>query len=535
MASGADVIAQYLHAAGCRHAFGLPGGEVLGLIEALDRAGVSFVLAKHETAAGFMAEGVWHARREPGVLVATLGPGVTNAINAVANALQDRVPLIFLTGRVDLEDEASFTHQVIDHQTLLRPIVKASFLATTGSIASMMARAVGLALDGQPGPVHVDVPVGVAGATERQDAIVLAPRRAPAVPAAGPELDAARASLRQAGRALVVAGVDALNQGAGAAVAAFCRRFELPLLTSYKAKGIMPEDEPLALGGFGLSPKADALVLPLVREADVVVLAGYDPIEMRIGWRQPFAREAIVLGFAAGPPDHGMHRLNHLFIGDIAAGLGALAEGTSAAGSWPAGRIDMARRAQRLAFAPESDWGPGVVFDTLQQLAPPGAVVTADSGAHRILLSQMWRADAPGELLQSSGFCTMGCALPIAMGVRLAAEKPVFAVIGDAGLAMVMGELATLRDLGLPVIVVVLCDQRLALIDLKQRAMNHAPVGVGFGAIDFAALAAALGGHGAWAGDRASFEREIRCGLARQSTFTLIACPIGADAYRDRI
>jgi acetolactate synthase-1/2/3 large subunit len=536
MTSGADVMARYLHAAGCRHAFGMPGGEVLSLIDALDRAGVSFVLTKHETAAGFMAEGIWHARRVPGVLVATLGPGVTNAINAVANALQDRVPLIFVTGRIDLEDEATFTHQVIDHQALLRPIVKASFRATTGSIAVMMARALALACDGQPGPVHIDVPVSVAAASEPLNGVTLAPRRAPAAPAPGAELEAARSHLRGARRALVVAGVDAVNQDAGAAVADFCRRFALPLLTTYKAKGIMPEDEPLAIGGFGLSPKADAVVLPLVLEADVVVLAGYDPIEMRIGWRHPFASHTRVLGFAAAAPEHGMHRLDHLFVGDIAAGLAALAGGVEETGRWPSGRIETVQQALRQAFQPESGWGPGVVFDTLQAMAPPGRVLTADSGAHRILLSQMWRAKRPGELLQSSGFCTMGCALPIAMGVGLARPgPPVIAVMGDAGLAMVMGELTTLRDLKLPVIIVILVDQRLALIDLKQRAMNHGQVGVAFGPTDFPALAMALGGHGDWADDRVSFERALESALARHTTFSLIACRIDADAYRGRI
>jgi acetolactate synthase-1/2/3 large subunit len=129
MTTGADIIAQKLHGAGCRHAFGIPGGEVLALMQALDEAGLKFVLVKHENAGGFMAEGGWHADGAPGVLLATLGPGAANAINVVANAWQDRVPLIFLTGCVDQGEAESYTHQVFDHQQLLRPIVKASFSA----------------------------------------------------------------------------------------------------------------------------------------------------------------------------------------------------------------------------------------------------------------------------------------------------------------------------------------------------------------------------------------------------------------------
>ncbi|MDN3721646.1 thiamine pyrophosphate-binding protein [Roseibium salinum] len=162
MTTGADIIAGKLHAAGCRHAFGIPGGEVLALMQALDQAGMTFVLVKHENAGGFMAEGGWHADGAPGVLLATLGPGAANAVNVVANAWQDRVPLIFLTGCVDQAEAESYTHQVFDHQQLLRPIVKASLSARLGALDVMMDKALAIALDGQPGPVHIDVPIKVA-------------------------------------------------------------------------------------------------------------------------------------------------------------------------------------------------------------------------------------------------------------------------------------------------------------------------------------------------------------------------------------
>ncbi|MEL7304058.1 MAG: thiamine pyrophosphate-binding protein, partial [Pseudomonadota bacterium] len=122
----ADVLAQRLYEAGCRYAFGIPGGEVLTIVDALERAGIRFVLSKHENSAGFMAEGVWQRTGAPAVLVATLGPGVANAVNVVANAEQDRVPLIFLTGCVDEDEAATYTHQVFDHQQLLRPITRDS-------------------------------------------------------------------------------------------------------------------------------------------------------------------------------------------------------------------------------------------------------------------------------------------------------------------------------------------------------------------------------------------------------------------------
>ncbi|MEM8662729.1 MAG: thiamine pyrophosphate-binding protein, partial [Pseudomonadota bacterium] len=123
----ADIIAKKLAALGCRHAYGIPGGEVLTIMDALDQAGIAFRLVKHENFGGFLAEGTWHATGAPGILVATIGPGVANAVNVIANAYQDRVPLIFLTGCLDGADADTYTHQVFDHQALLSGIVKGTF------------------------------------------------------------------------------------------------------------------------------------------------------------------------------------------------------------------------------------------------------------------------------------------------------------------------------------------------------------------------------------------------------------------------
>ncbi|MEO1688955.1 MAG: thiamine pyrophosphate-binding protein, partial [Pseudomonadota bacterium] len=246
--TGADAIAQALHAAGVRHAFGIPGGEVVALIDALERAGIRFHLARHENAAGFMAEAAWHATGAPAVLVATVGPGIANAVNVVANAQQDRVPLIALSGRVPEAEALTYSHQVFDHQAVLRPLVKASFEARAGACGAMIDKAVALALDPRPGPVHVDLPIPVASAPETARVPARAPA-APLAPAPGPALDRARARLAAAERPVIVAGLDFLAEPeAVEPLRAFARARGIPVLTAYKAKGLMPEDDPLSLG-----------------------------------------------------------------------------------------------------------------------------------------------------------------------------------------------------------------------------------------------------------------------------------------------
>ncbi|MCA3187625.1 MAG: thiamine pyrophosphate-binding protein [Cupriavidus sp.] len=542
MSNGADIIARRLAAQGCRIAFGMPGGEVLALVEALEKAGIRFQLVKHENAGGFMAEGYWHAQSEaepgqpiaPGILVATLGPGAANAANVVANAHQDRVPLIVLTGRVDHHEAESYTHQVFDHQAFFRPITKASLLASRGAVARVIDRAVNIAIEGQPGPVHVDVPIGVAEGAEPATAFS---RPAPARNiATGDGFEAARAVFAKSVRPMIIAGVDAVNQQAAEAIRSFAERFAAPVLATYKAKGILPESHPLALGGAGLSPKADKLLLPFLAEADCIVLAGYDPIEMRINWRDPFPGDIPVIELSAVSPQHQMHRADHLLLGDVAGNLAALAENLPPKPGMPAARVAAIKASLGAAFAPERDWGPSVVFDTLRRLAPAGTVATADSGAHRILMSQMWRCEEPRGLLQSSGLCTMACSLPLAIGYQLARpDRHVIAVMGDAGLEMGIGELATLRDLRLPVLVVVLQDERLALIDLKQRASGRPQSAVSFGATDFAAIAKAYGGEGVQVSTREELEAAAAAAFARRDRFSLIAAKIAPDAYDGRL
>jgi acetolactate synthase I/II/III large subunit len=530
--TGADIIGVALAKAGATHAFGIPGGEVLALMQGLDAAGLRFVLVKHENGGGFMAEGLWHMTGALPVLVATLGPGVANAVNVVANAMQDRVPLIFLTGCVDTVEAETYTHQVFDHQAMLRPVVKGSFCLAPGAVGAGMAKAIALATSGQPGPVHVDVPIGVAEGLAGETAVTQPWTAPPGLPPRD-LLDKALAALSRAERPLAIAGVDAVNEAAGPAIAAFCREHRVPLMTTYKGKGLMPEADPLCLGGAGLSPKADRTLLPLVAEADTILLLGYDPIEMRIGWRNPFGSGQTVIEIAPCHRGHGMHRADLPMVGNLMQTLDELRH--DAPPRWPDRQPDAARRALKAAFTSPTAWGPHAVFSTLRQVMPPETVVTADSGAHRILVSQMWDCPAPRQMLQSSGLCTMACAVPLAAGAKIGRPKaPVLAFVGDAGLEMGAGELATLSAEGLPIVICVLVDHSLTLIEMKQRASQRPNLGVDFGGsakgTDFAALARALGGHGVDVSDSAALKDEALAALARDR-FTLIAAHIPRRSY----
>ena len=529
-ARAADHLARRLYEAGCRRAFGMPGGEVLTIVDALEKAGIRFVLCKHENNAGFMAEGAHHRDGAPAILVATVGPGVANGVNVVANAQQDRVPMIVLSGCVDDDEAQTYTHQVFDHAQVFRSITKGTFRLSAASADIIADKAVNIALEGRAGPVHIDVPISVA-----DQEVTITPRRRAAmartVPV-GPYLAQAREWLAGAQRPVMIAGLDVLAEDASGAVRTFCEAFNVPLVTTYKAKGILPEDHALSLGGAGLSPKNDRVLLPFVQSSDLILCAGYDPIEMRPGWREVWDPAAVnVIDITAEANTHYMHQATLSFVAGTGETLAALGDGLAGRETWAGGEIAAVKAALAEAFPSDTEWGPAGVIDECRRALPRNALATADSGAHRILLSQMWEVYEPRGLIQSSALCTMGCAVPMAIGLALAEpERTVISFSGDAGMLMVTGELSTAAELGVNPIFLVFVDASLALIELKQRGRQMKNAGVDFGQHDFAAIGRAFGGNGVTVTNR----KELRTALEEAQAsdrFTVIAAVIQQHAY----
>lgn len=533
----ADVLARRLYEAGCRHAFGMPGGEVLTLVDALVKAGISFHLAKHENAAGFMGEGVHHSDGAPVILVATLGPGALNGVNVVANAHQDRVPMLVLTGCVDAAEEQSYTHQVLDHRAVFSPITKATFRLDAEAADLIADKAVALATQPRNGPVHIDVPISTAdaAATERGS------RRAPAA-LTQPEsetLAQALSWLAEAQRPLAIIGLDALQEAAAPEIKTFLEHHQIPFVTTYKAKGILPETHPLCLGAAGLSPLADKYLLPLLQKSDLILALGYDPIEMRPGWRNVWdpARQRMI-DITPEPNSHYMHQASLALVASLKPTLTALMPVSQTADQpkkWPCHSPAQVQADLAMAFPADADWGPAGVIAECRATLPANTLATADSGAHRILLSQMWSCSEPRQLIQSSGLCTMGCAVPMAIGRKLAEpDRPVVSFSGDAGFLMVAGDLATAAELDVAPIFVVFADASLALIELKQRGRQMANAGVDMGRHDFAAIGRAFGGYGITVRNRSELNQALQQALA-SDRFTVISAEIEPGGYDGRI
>ena len=221
---------------------------------------------------------------------------------------------------------ARYTHQVIDHAQLLRPLVKASFEIECESAGPTVSRALALALTHPMGPVHLDLSPAVAAMIDAHPK-VLGPTTllAPAIGAADPAILTLAQHLSKVDRPLILAGFEAARADAGPHVLRLAEAVGAPVLTTYKGKGLIPETHPLSLGGAGLSPLADTIMLDLIRRADLILMIGYDPIEMRLGWLDPVADPDRIIEITTAAPDHAMHHAAIRLVADTADATAALA------------------------------------------------------------------------------------------------------------------------------------------------------------------------------------------------------------------
>lgn len=533
--SVADTLASTLYNYGVQLAFGIPGNDVLELIRACEESGIRFVLAKSESDALFMADAVYQLSGSPAAVILALGPGVANSIAGVAGALMERSALVVLGGEMASGQAGIYSHQVFDHVALMRPVVKHADNLNPARAAQQLARALDIASTYPAGPVFLNCPADFSRAPARQAA-----QRPPAQPAPTGLTEAAATAgtsrLATAHRPLALIGRGALHDAIPAPLRAFLERWRIPFLTTYKAKGVVPEQHPLSLGGVGLSPVVDNLALELVRQADLLIPIGFDPIELRDAWLDAWSPEQPCLSLDWQIASHRIFPTGTQLCGNLPVLLEQLA-GT-AASDWPPALLADYRSAVAQivrARQPERLISPAGLFHAVNQRMQDDWWLTVDVGAHRILANHVLQCRRPGQLLQSNGLGCMGYALPAAIGAQLTEPHAnVVALVGDGCMLMTLGELALAAELDLPLIVIVLNDASLALIELKQAKMQLAPRAVRFRSPQFDQLAAGFGASGCRVQTLAEFNGAFDQALT-QRKLTLIDALIDHSEYREQM
>ena len=533
----ADRMAATLAAYGVGFAFGIPGNDVLEVIRACEERGIRYVLAKSEPAAAFMADAVWQLTGRPAVLIAALGPGLANAISGIAGALMERSAMLVLSGEAATRQAGIYTHQVFDHVALARPVTKYAANLNPERAAQQLAKALDIATSYPAGPVMLNVAANHAQAESKEKS-----KPGPARVLASALDPAAAALLRRriaaASRPLALIGRGALAAGVTPPLKALIQAWRMPYLTTYKAKGILPEEHDLALGSVGLSPIVDAEAIKLIATGDLLLLVGFDPIELRDAWLDAWPEEKPVISLDWGPLEHRVYPVGEEALGDLPTLLRQLAPETAPGTGWPAEPLaDYKARVAHIVRprSPARGMSPAALFQCVSRQARPDWIMTVDVGAHRILANHVILCRSPGQLLQSNGLGCMGYALPAAIGAALAApDRPVVALIGDGSFLMSLGELALAVELGLNLVVVVLNDAALSLIKLKQEKMQLAARGVDFRSPDFARIASGFGAKGVRAEAIEDFDRALAGALAAGGT-AVIDAMIDPSEYSEQM
>ena len=514
MLTGGEIMVKCLEAEGVDILFGYPGAAICPFYDALYDSPIRHVLVRSEQNAAHMASGYARASGRPGVCVATSGPGATNLITGIATAYMDSIPLIAITGQVNLEQLGRDVFQEADITGACESFTKHSYLVTSvKELPRVFKEAFHIASTGRPGPVLIDVPEDV------QESLVESfsyPERAE-IPgyrpkASGHPLQIKRAleAIAQARRPVICCGGGVVLSGAREEMTAFATKSGIPIVSPMMGIGVMPMDSPVYLGMIGRYGRSYAN--RAIGEADLIVLCGARVGDRAIALPNQVAAQAKIIHIDIDPAEIGKNmRVDVPIVGDVKQVLSALAEKVEPVSCQP--WVDRVLRYKR-EFTPrgedrEDAVEPRSFIRALSKMMEEDAILTADPGQ-----GQIWAAinftQKEGRFLTSGGLGTMGYALPAALGAKLAKpRRQVLAVCGDGAFQMSLCELATVAASHAPLKVVVFDNRRLGMVREYQNS-RYARRHIGThmdGNPDFVALCQAYGIPAALAKNNREAER----------------------------
>ena len=477
--NGARWLAQALVAEGVDTLFGYPGGTIMPFYDALHGTpALKHVLVRHEQGAAFAANGYARASGRVGVCVATSGPGASNLVTGIADAMLDSVPMVVLTGQVPTTLMGTDAFQELDVFAMTLPMVKHSFIARrVDELPMMVAEAFRLARSGRPGPVLIDLPKDV----QMADATHLpahAPLPVDAVEAPkDASLHEALALISQAQRPVLYGGGGIALGDALQDFRTFVDATQIPTVLTLKGLGALPTKHPLNLGMLGMHGSRAANLA--VQESDLLIVVGARFDDRATGKLAEFAPHARVVHMDLDACEIGKLRSADAGVrGDLRTTLAKLTLPCAAhlhgrnGAARKAWRAQCQQRAQQHAArydAPGKSVYAPALLKRLSELAPD-AVVACDVGQHQMWVAQHWRMDHPRKHLTSGALGAMGFGIPAAMGAQEADRgKQVICVSGDGSILMNIQELATLRRYDLPVKIVLLDNQALGMVRQWQE------------------------------------------------------------------
>jgi len=521
-----DLFVRCLENEGVEYIFGIPGEENLDVMDSMIGSSIKFITTRHEQGAAFMADVYGRLTGKAGVCLATLGPGATNLVTGFADANMDRAPIIGIAGQGATTRMHKESHQVLDLVNLFAPISKYSVQIREPEIVGEIVRKAFKAAEAEkPGGSFIDFPENIAAMEVEGKSPLKVQSAKPPVPPLDKIAQAAEI-ISNARYPLVMAGNGVVRARADAALVAFAEKLNLPVATTFMAKGSIPFSHQLSLGTVGL--QAHDYVACGFDRADVVICIGYDMIEYHPHlWNQNKAHKIIHIDLSPAEVDE-HYILECGVIGDISAALDGIAD---TATPQTESRAQNLRETivDELTSHENDDSFPMVpqriVLD-LRKALEADDIVVSDVGAHKMWMARMYQAERPNTCIISNGFASMGIGLPGAIAAKLAfPERTALTVTGDAGFLMNSQEIETALRIGVAIVILVWNDSKYGLIKWHQDRRFGRDTQIEFNNPDLVKYAESFGAKGYRVGSADDLLPILKQAIV-DDTVVLIDCPV---------
>jgi acetolactate synthase-1/2/3 large subunit len=512
---------------GVEYIFGVPGEENIDLLEALIDSPIEFVTTRHEQGAAFIADVLGRLTGRAGVCLSTLGPGATNLVTGVADANMDRAPIIAIAGQGSTDRMHKESHQILDLVELFKPISKYSTqLRVPEIIPEVVRKAFKIAEAEKPGCSFIDFPENVAGAMLPLDSQPLKKQSA-ATPLATDEkcLEVAEI-IKSARRPVIMAGNGVIRGNASEALCAFAEKLNVPVATTFMAKGVIPSRHRLSLGTIGLQAKD--YVSYGFEQADLVLCVGVDMVEYHPRlWNPECKHQIIHIDRSAAEVDK-HYILRSGVVGNIASSLTRIAEQSEALPDSILHGLHDIVQAEYNEFKDDLEFPikPQKIISDLRHVLDDEDITISDVGAHKMWMARMFQAQSPNTCIISNGFASMGIALPGAIAAKLAyPDRKAVAVCGDAGFMMNNQEIDTALRLGLDIVILIFNDSKYGLIEWHQMRHFERATAIDFVNPDFVKFAESFGAKGYRVESAEDLVPTLETAL-NDGTVSIIDCPV---------
>jgi len=524
--NGAELFIRCLENEDVEYIYGIPGEENIAVMDVLLDSSIKFITTRHEQGAAFMADVQGRLTGKAGVCLATLGPGATNLITGFADANMDHAPIVAIAGQGATTRLHKESHQILDLVNLFEPISKYSTQVREPEvIPEIIRKAFKVSQAEKPGGCFIDLPENIASA-EVSDKLPLKVQSAK--PPTPPESKMKQAAelISNARFPLIMAGNGVFRGKASADLVAFAEKLNIPVATTFMAKGAIPFSHELSLGTVGLQAK-DYVSCGFDR-ADVVICVGYDIVEYRPElWNHDKKSKLIHIDPSAAEVDE-FYIVECGVIGNISRALNGIAELATPNQENNAQHlrqtiVDMiSEHADSQAFPIK----PQKILWDIRQALNAEDILISDVGAHKMWIARMYQAESPDSCIISNGFASMGIAVPGALAAKLVhPEKTIVAVTGDAGFMMNSQEIETALRIGTAIVIIIWTDSQYGLIRWHQMRHFGRPSHIDFNNPDFIKYAESFGAKGYRIESVNDLIPTIKKAIA-DDTVVIIDCPV---------